>query len=733
MNRSEIEEQHIPGADLSISENTPLPGSLKAFATQLPGNAAASEASPALESKSKRVDQAYDEYCRERDLGHPVDPDSFCARFPSMRSALGRLLQVHKFLEENAHLVADEPEVLWPQAGKSFLDFDLKLELGKGAFARVYLATEPKLGNRLVAVKVAMHGAAEAEILGRIKHPNIVPVHSVQEDKATGFTAICMPYVGAATLCDVLDAAFPPKCKPPARASVILDAVTNLPFPLDPGQPLSVEPLLRKGAFTDGVRLLGARLANALAFIHDRGICHCDLKPSNVLMTPEGVPMLLDFNLSADARASHNRLGGTILYMSPEQLHATQILDSAGEDAMDQRSDIYSLGVVLYEMATGTHPFVPTPLKKSSSEIRQVLLARQPKGPTAAHLVNPNIDRGLSLCIQRCLEVAPEKRPQTAAELASILQTGLNPVARTRRWVQRNPFKILTACLLVAALTLGVAALAAMRAPYTERQAEAGQAAYKDGRYQESVLLFNTALETDPDNHIARFSRARAHQKLGDFNLAMQGYLEGDQRKPNGRNKAAMGYAVNRTNGKPEVAILWYNEAIKSGFSNAEIHNNLGVNYLRTGKLREAKDNLDQAIRLDDRLQMAYENRARYWISAAMKKMSNLKVGAESFGDLQSGIKDAQKAMTLGIASADLYFDAARLCALASQVESPWHKIGLDYLGKSLEQGLNPSRCDDPALASLRSDPRFLALANRPAPPKSIPTPRFVDPNRDPS
>src|SRR6516164_3989443 len=128
--------------------------------------------------KFSKLDRAYQEFCRRRHQGESLDPDNYCAQFPSMRSSLARLVQAQLFLEERSDLFADTPEIRWPEAGETFLDFHLKLELGKGAFARVFLATEPKLGNRLVAVKIGQRGGAEAEILGPIKHRNIVHVHS---------------------------------------------------------------------------------------------------------------------------------------------------------------------------------------------------------------------------------------------------------------------------------------------------------------------------------------------------------------------------------------------------------------------------------------------------------------------------------------------------------------------------------------------------------------------------
>src|SRR6185369_8619704 len=84
----------------------------------------------------------------------------------------------------------------WPEPGEQFLGFELLEDLGSGSFARVYLARQPELGDRLVALKVAQHGAREAQTLGRLRHPNIVPVHSIDTDPTTGLTAVCMAYLG---------------------------------------------------------------------------------------------------------------------------------------------------------------------------------------------------------------------------------------------------------------------------------------------------------------------------------------------------------------------------------------------------------------------------------------------------------------------------------------------------------------------------------------------------------
>src|SRR5439155_9925527 len=109
--------------------------------------------------------------------------------------------------------------------------------------------------------------------------------------------------------------------------------------------------------YVDAILWIVGRLAEGLAHAHDRGILHRDLKPANVLLTDDGQPMLLDFNLSEDCKlrghAAAARVGGTLPYMSPEQLAA---FSDRGR-VVDARSDLYSLGLILYELLAGRSPF----------------------------------------------------------------------------------------------------------------------------------------------------------------------------------------------------------------------------------------------------------------------------------------------------------------------------------------------------------------------------------------
>ena len=134
--------------------------------------------------------------------------------------------------------------------------------------------------------------------------------------------------------------------------------------------------------------------------------------------------MLLDFNLCAEAAEPVPPLGGTVPYMAPEQLHGMELDEASPFDA---RSDIFSLGVILYELMTEPHPFGPVNLKLGTSDLRQHLLERQRRGSIEARTVNRDVDAAVSRLIQRCLAFDPEKRPQTAAEIAAALRTARRP------------------------------------------------------------------------------------------------------------------------------------------------------------------------------------------------------------------------------------------------------------------------------------------------------------------
>ena len=235
-----------------------------------------------------------------------------------------------------------------PQVGERCFGFELVEQLGEGKFSRVYLARQANLANRLVVVKITTDLWAESERLARLQHTNIVPIYSVHQQAL--LQAVCMPFFGRQTLADVLQRMGD---RTPLVASEVVELFT------DAAQVVAAHSALRtylQGLSYEQLCLwIAARVADGLSHAHERGILHRDLKPANILMTEEGQPMILDFNLSEDMVAGGTAsllVGGTLPYMSPEHLQAV----SSGSH-VDLRGDIYSLGVILFQMLTGRLPF----------------------------------------------------------------------------------------------------------------------------------------------------------------------------------------------------------------------------------------------------------------------------------------------------------------------------------------------------------------------------------------
>jgi serine/threonine protein kinase/Tfp pilus assembly protein PilF len=709
-------------------------------------SATASALAVAPESRSPLsglVDQAFAEFCARRDRGEAIDPDLFCARFPALQGRLGRQLHAFLFFEEALAPRQPPADTLWPQCGERFLDFQLVLELGRGAFARVYLATEPRLGGRLVALKVAWHGGAEAEILGRLQHPNVVPVHSVHAVPNTNLTAVCMPYLGSTTLSDVLDKLHA-RPTAPAAARFFLDVSSRLAHPLDPSaHPERPAPILRNGTYADGLRAIALQLADALVFLHERGIYHQDLKPSNVLMTPAGTPMLLDFNLCADARAT-SLLGGTLPYMAPELLQGQD--ESSATLAADARSDIFSLGVILFELATGAHPFGTIPPKLAVAQTRGMLLERMRHGAPDAGGLNPAIEKSLGQLIGRCLARNPHDRPESAAEIAAALRLQLRPAARARRFFGRHPKSMAAAFCLLVGIGVAAAAFDAARPPLAKRQFDAGLQFQQQGQFDQAIAQFSAVLEADPHNVEALRARGRAFQGMGGakkeyYQTALIDYHKADELAPDARTKASIGYCQNLT-GKviPVHLIETYQQARMLGCETAGLFNNLGFSQMRNDQFGDAEKSLDRAIELDRGLQAAYHNRALVRLQKALVPLrakatedERKKRHQEDVKSVQAGMADIVRAIELGPPSAELYFDAARLHGRAAQ-DAPAHKKAvLNYLQEAIARNFDARRLlTDPCFSALAKDDAFKKLAQTPPPAQTPPRAvRIVDPVKD--
>jgi serine/threonine protein kinase/predicted Zn-dependent protease len=371
-----------------------------------------------------------------------------------------------------ADRLADALSML-PQPGTDFAGFHLVRELGRGAFSRVYLALQGDLADRPVALKVSADLFGEPQALARLQHTHIVPIYSAHQ--VGPLRAVCMPYFGAATLGDVLRN-LNGRGAPPESGAALVDALASLRAGPDliPSRPAAhatsgLETLRRLG-YVQAVLWIGTRLAEGLAHAHERGIIHRDLKPANVLLTDEGQPMLLDFNLAADTRhggsAAAAQVGGTLPYMAPEALQALR----TGPQLADSRGDIYALGVILGELLTGRHPFL---IRRGAVDAVLVQMVQDRLGPPPRlREANPAVTPATESIVRRCLEPDPKARYQDAHQLLEDLQRQLDdrplrhapePSLRERahKWVRRHPRLSLTgvlgglAALLLALLVAG--------------------------------------------------------------------------------------------------------------------------------------------------------------------------------------------------------------------------------------------------------------------------------------
>ena len=646
--------------------------------------------------KSIVLDLAYEEYCQKTEAGESIDVGVFCRRFPTFEKSLGRLLAVHEFLDENVHLLPVE-DYEWVEPGQTFLGFFILAELGRGAFARVFLAEETALGNRPVAIKVGRDGAGEAAFLGKLRHSNIVPVHSVRRDAKSSLTAVCMPYLGRTTLCDVLGTLFARE-KIPTRSREILQAVNVNEDGPAAGQTDGCQTAcrLRSGSYVDGAIHLGTQLADALAYSHSKGICHSDLKPSNILITPDGTPMLLDFNLAFDAQAAKRRLGGTLPYMAPEQLRAVGEPSGRLQPAVDERSDIFSLGVILYEMLSGRLPFGPLPTGCCNDEIGSHLLKRQRSGPSCLREANSQVDPALAELVESCLAFEPQDRPESADALGASLRRTVSPARRARRWMGQRRWLIRSIAASFLVICLGVSYHLSTRDTYAVRQLNAGRQCYSQGEYAEAEKYFGLASEWAETRAEALFWRGRARQKAGDVLLALKDYDASVKLQPAPEIDACRAYCW-ALEGQYESAIFSSQKAIDGGFASAEVYNILGYCYERKNIFQSAMDAFDEAIRLDGSLQAASYHRAMIELRLAIKAPRPLDKRAAT---------DIDNAIDAGPLSAGLYLDAARVYSKLGQESGEYREQVVRYLAEALRLGVNSdhvrqefeSLLDDPAI-----------------------------------
>jgi serine/threonine protein kinase/Flp pilus assembly protein TadD len=435
----------------------------------------------------------FEEVCLRLDEGEVGLSAEFSRRFPQWRSRLGVLIDCKRLL--NASRRAEFPEV-----GDDLGDFRLEAELGRGAAGRTFLARQRSLAGRLLVLKVIPAEQDEHLSLARLQHMNIVPLYFEQELPDRNLRLLGMPYLGGAPLARVLRALAPvPVAK--RTGADLLEALDRC-APAFPGECPAGGPVrtyLARATFVQAVCWIGASLADALHYAHERRLVHLDVKPSNVLIAGDGQPMLLDFHLAREPVSPDGphpeSLGGTPGYCSPEQQAAIAAIQSGCPipSAVDGRSDIYSLGLLLHDAIGG--------------DLRAGL-----QRPRPLARCNPSASPGLSDLIGKCLAEDPSGRYPDAGALALDLRRHLNDlplrgvanrswVERWQKWRRRSPWASPGGTLRIVALAglLAVIALAAVSLRQSDRRIDAaiaeGTALLHRGRHAEASRALSQGLQ----------------------------------------------------------------------------------------------------------------------------------------------------------------------------------------------------------------------------------------------
>ncbi|MBF6192708.1 MULTISPECIES: serine/threonine-protein kinase [Nocardia] len=315
-------------------------------------------------------------------------------------------------------------------------DFDLLMRIGVGAFAQVYLARQQSM-QRLVAVKISHNHGNEPQTLAQLDHEYIVRIFDQRLIADGELKLLYMQYLPGGTLLDVLRLS---RTAPQERrgGQLLLDAIDQVLADKGEVRPTESAVRLRIAGLTwpETVVWLGRRLADALQHASERGVLHRDIKPANVLLSAEGIPKLADFNVSFSKRVRGTSplayFGGSLAYMSPEQLEACHPDLPVTAADLDTRSDIFALAVMLWELLTGRRPFADETSAGDSqtSLARMIELRRKPVDPAFLSQLPPDCPMALRRVLLKCLSPDRADRYSSGSELAQQLDLCLEQRAR---------------------------------------------------------------------------------------------------------------------------------------------------------------------------------------------------------------------------------------------------------------------------------------------------------------